>query len=128
MPRIASIDARALAPDVERFRYTSFQDEVYTTTTLVQITDDGGAVGLGAYDSDSYGDWDLSPLETLRTIVPRLVGADPDDHDAISALLSEDGTSPFPPPYGPRSTWPAGTSPRGAQSDRSTPGSVGTPR
>ena len=97
MPRIASIDARALAPDVERFRYTSFQDEVYTTTTLVQITDDGNAVGLGAYDSDSYGDWDRSPLETLRTILPRLVGADPDDHDAISTLLSEDGTSPFPP-------------------------------
>jgi L-alanine-DL-glutamate epimerase-like enolase superfamily enzyme len=97
LPRIASIEARALAPDVERFRYTSFQDEVYTTTTLVEITDDGGVVGLGAYDSDSYGDWDRSPLETLRTIVPRLVGTDPDDHDAISNLLSEGGTSPFAP-------------------------------
>lgn len=97
VPRIASIEVRALAPDVERFRYTSFQDEVYTTTTLVQITDDGGTVGLGAYDSDSYGDWDRSPLETLRTIVPRLVDADPDDHDSIATLLSEDGTSPFPP-------------------------------
>ena len=97
MPRIASIEVRALAPDVERFRYTSFEDEVYTTTTLVEITDDGGVVGLGAYDSDSYGDWDLGPLETLRTIVPRLVGADPDDHDAISTLLSEGGTSPFAP-------------------------------
>ncbi len=97
MPRIVSIDARALAPDVERFRYTSFQDEVYTTTTLVQITDDGGVVGLAAYDSDTYGDWDRSPLETLRTVVPRLVGADPDHHDAVFALLSEDGTSPFAP-------------------------------
>ncbi len=97
MPRIASIEVRALAPDVERFRYTSFQDEVYTTTTLVQITDDAGTVGLGAYDSDSYGDWDRSPLETLRTIVPRLMDVDPDDHDPIATLLSEDGTSPFPP-------------------------------
>jgi L-alanine-DL-glutamate epimerase-like enolase superfamily enzyme len=97
VPRIASIEVRALAPDVERFRYTSFQDEVYTTTTLVQITDDEGGAGLGAYDSDSFGDWDRGPLETLRTVVPRLVGVDPDDHDAIWALLSEDGTSPFAP-------------------------------
>ena len=83
MPEIAAIEVRAVAPDVERFRYTSFQDEAYTTTTLVQITDNTGTVGIGAYDSDSYGDWDRSPLETLRTIVPRLVGADPDDHDEI---------------------------------------------
>jgi L-alanine-DL-glutamate epimerase-like enolase superfamily enzyme len=97
VPRIAWIEVRALGPDVERFRYTSFQDEVYTTTTLVKVTDDGGTAGYGAYDSDSYGDWDRSPLETLRTIVPGLTGADPDDHDAIATMLSEDGTSPFPP-------------------------------
>ena len=36
---IRSIEVRALAPDVERFRYTAFQDEVFTTTTLVRIED-----------------------------------------------------------------------------------------
>ena len=97
MPSIASIEVRASAPDVERFRYTSTEDEVYTTTTLVRITDDAGTVGLGAYDSDSFGDWDRSPLETLRTIVPRLIGTDPDDVDSIQATLTEDGTSPFAP-------------------------------
>jgi L-alanine-DL-glutamate epimerase-like enolase superfamily enzyme len=97
VPEIHSIEVRALAPDVERFRYTSFEDEVYTTTTLVRVADDAGTVGMGAYDSDSYGDWDRAPLETLRTIVPRLEGADPDDHDAIQAVLTEDGTLPFPP-------------------------------
>ncbi len=97
MSKIRSIEVRALAPDVERFRYTAFQDEVFTTTTLVRIEDQDGASGIGAYDSDSYGDWDRAPLETLRTLVPTLVGMDALDHDAVAALLTEDGCSPFPP-------------------------------
>ena len=42
MVRIRSIEVRALAPDVERFRYTAFEPEVFTTTTLVRVTDDDG--------------------------------------------------------------------------------------
>jgi L-alanine-DL-glutamate epimerase-like enolase superfamily enzyme len=97
MATISSIEVRTLAPDVERFRYTAFQDEVVTTTTLVRIQDDGGVGGIGAYDSDSYGDHDRAPLETLRTLVPRLIGMDALDRDAVDALLTEDGTSPFAP-------------------------------
>ncbi len=85
MSKIASIEVRALAPDVERFRYTAIQDEVFTTTTLVSIEDQDGASGIGAYDSDSYGDWDRAPLETLRTLVPTLVAMDALDHDAVAA-------------------------------------------
>ena len=36
------------APDVDRFRYTARSDEVFTTTTLVRITDADGASGIGA--------------------------------------------------------------------------------
>ena len=97
MGLIAHVEARALGPEVARFRYTDRSDEVFTTTTLVRITDDSGAMGIGAYDSDSFGDHDRASLETLRTIVPRLVGLDADDRDHVSALLTEDGTSPFPP-------------------------------
>ncbi len=97
MGLIAHVDARAIAPDVDRFRYTDRSDEVFTTTTLVRITDDAGASGVGAYDSDSFGDHDRAPLETLRTIVPRLIGIDADDRERVAALLTEDGTSPFPP-------------------------------
>jgi L-alanine-DL-glutamate epimerase-like enolase superfamily enzyme len=97
VPTIADIEVRALAPDVERFRYTAFQDEVFTTTTLVRITDETGWVGFGAYDSDSFGDWDRAPLETLRTIAPRLVGVDTSDHERLQDMLTEDGTLPFAP-------------------------------
>jgi L-alanine-DL-glutamate epimerase-like enolase superfamily enzyme len=97
MGLIAHVDARALGPDVDRFRYTARSDEVFTTTTLVRITDDDGTTGIGAYDSDTFGDHDRAPLETLRTIVPRLIGLDAGDRDHVAAMLTEDGTSPFPP-------------------------------
>jgi L-alanine-DL-glutamate epimerase-like enolase superfamily enzyme len=97
MGLIAHVEARAIGPDVDRFRYTDRADEVFTTTTLVRITDDSGTTGVGAYDSDSFGGHDRAPIETLRTIVPRLIGLDADDRDGVAALLTEDGTSPFPP-------------------------------
>jgi L-alanine-DL-glutamate epimerase-like enolase superfamily enzyme len=97
MARIRSIEVRALAPQVERFRYTAFEPEVTTTTTLVRITDDDGRVGCGAYDSDSYGDWDRAPLETLRTTLPRLLGLDTAEVEAAEAVLTDDRTSPFAP-------------------------------
>jgi L-alanine-DL-glutamate epimerase-like enolase superfamily enzyme len=97
MGEIARVEARALAPDVDRFRYTARSDEVFTTTTLVRITDVDGTTGVGAYDSDSFGDHDRAPIETLRSIVPRLIGLDAEDRDLVAAMLTEDGTSPFPP-------------------------------
>jgi len=97
MGEIVRVEARALAPDVARFRYTARSDEVVTTTTLVRVTDTDGTTGVGAYDSDSFGDHDRAPIETLRPIVPRLIGLDAEDRDHVAALLTEDGTSPFPP-------------------------------
>lgn len=97
MANIVSAEAWALGPDVERFRYTSFSDEVFTTTTLLRLTDADGFWGIGAYDSDTFGMWDRMPLETLRPLLPRVVGRDAADREGMYAMVSEDGTSPFPP-------------------------------
>lgn len=97
MGLIEHVEVRAIAPEVDRFRYTARSDEVFTTTTLVRVTDAEGHAGIGAYDSDTFGAWDLAPLETLRTIVPRLIGVASDDRDHVANMLTEDGTSPFPP-------------------------------
>ena len=94
---ISRIEAWALGPEVERFRYTSLTDEVYTTTTLVRVTDSDGSSGIGAYDSDTFGMWDRAPIETLRPLLPRLMGMDAEDRDAVYAVVSDDDTSAFPP-------------------------------
>jgi L-alanine-DL-glutamate epimerase-like enolase superfamily enzyme len=97
MVEITRIEVRAIAPEVDRFRYTARSRDVFTTTTLVRISDGSGAIGVAAYDSDSFGSWDLSPLETLRTIVPRLIGIDAGDRELVRSIVTEDGTSPFAP-------------------------------
>ena len=64
-----------------------------------------GASGIGAYDSDSYGDWDRARSRRFARSSPRLVGMDPDDHD---------GDRPRCSPRTARSPVPA----RGAVDDR----------
>lgn len=40
---------------------------------------------------------DRAPIETLRPLLPRLLGRDAEDRDGAYAVVSEDDTSPFPP-------------------------------
>ncbi len=87
----------ALGPDLPRHAYTAHLPAPYTTSTLVKITDADGACGLGQFDSDSYGAFDLAPLETLRTLAPRLIGRDPLERVATWDELRDHGTAPDMP-------------------------------
>ena len=53
--------------------------------------------GLGQFDSDSYGAFDLAPLETLRTLAPRLIGRDPLERVATWDEIRDHGTAPDMP-------------------------------
>ncbi len=74
---IERIDVCAVGPDVDRLSWASGQDQQYGTLTIARLYDDSGFEGVGATPSYSAGRFDLSVLETLRTLAPRLVGADP---------------------------------------------------
>ncbi len=97
MAAIERVEVLAVAPDVRTFRYTAHEPPVTTTTTVVRVIDVDGAAGVGAYDSDTYGEADRAPLERLRSLIPRLVGRDADDREELAAMLTDGGTSPFPP-------------------------------
>jgi L-alanine-DL-glutamate epimerase-like enolase superfamily enzyme len=94
---IDHVEVFALGPDLPRHAYTAHLPAPYTTSTLVTITDAEGAHGLGQYDSDSYGAFDLAPLETLRTLVPRLIGRDPLERVATWDEIRDHGTAPDMP-------------------------------
>ena len=94
---IDRVEVLALGPDLPRHAYTAHLPAPYTTSTLVRITDADGAQGLGQFDSDSYGAFDLAPLETLRTLAPRLIGRDPLDRVATWDDLRDHGTAPDMP-------------------------------
>jgi L-alanine-DL-glutamate epimerase-like enolase superfamily enzyme len=97
MRNAASVDrveVLALGPDLPRHAYTGHLDAPFTTSTLVRITDADGAVGLGQFDGDSSGAFDLAPLETLRTLAPRLLGRAPDEREVVWDEIRDGGTAP----------------------------------
>jgi L-alanine-DL-glutamate epimerase-like enolase superfamily enzyme len=91
---IDRVEVLALGPDLPRRAYTGHLDPPFTTSTLVRVTDADGATGLGQFDGDSHGAFDLAPLETLRTLGPRLLGRTPDEREAIWDDLRDGGTAP----------------------------------
>ena len=94
---IDRVEVLALGPDLPRHAYTAHLPAPYTTSTLVRITDADGAQGLGQFDSDSYGAFDLAPLETLRTLAPRLLGRDPLERATTWDEIRDHGTAPDMP-------------------------------
>ena len=94
---IERVEVLALGPDLPRHAYTGRLPAPYTTSTLVTITDADGAHGLGQFDSDSYGAFDMAPLETLRTLAPLLVGRDPLERRATWDEIRDHGTAPDMP-------------------------------
>ena len=52
------------------------------------LTDDTGAVGVGAVESDTFGGHDLGPLEALRPVAPALIGHDPLRPAAVASLVA----------------------------------------
>ena len=80
---IQRIEARAIGPDVDRYSWASDLDQQYGTLTVVRVLDDSGIEGVGATPSYSTGRFDLSILETLRHLAPRVLGADPQQREAV---------------------------------------------
>lgn len=96
-PAIRRIAAAAVGPDIPRERYTEALDAPYTTTTIVWVEDAEGAVGMGGFDADSFGDFDLTGLEQVRTAARPLLGREADDRKAVFDAIRWHGVNPFPP-------------------------------
>ena len=89
MPAISKIDVIATAPPMPEVQFTDAKPPVLTTVTFVVLTDDTGATGTGAVESDSFGAFDLAPLESLRPVAPALLGRDPLRPSAVAALSAD---------------------------------------
>jgi L-alanine-DL-glutamate epimerase-like enolase superfamily enzyme len=89
MSVITGIEVVATGPAMPVVRYTDALPDVHTTVTFVAVTTDSGETGVGAVESDSFGAFDLGPLEALRCVVPALVGRDPYEPAEVAALAFE---------------------------------------
>ena len=88
MSAIVSVDVIATGPSMPDVRYTAALPSVFTTVTFVVITDESGHVGVAALESDSFGRFDLGPMEALRAMAPDLVGLNALAPSAVARLAA----------------------------------------
>lgn len=75
--QIDRIEVRVVGPEVQRFTWSHDLPEQYMTNTIVRIFTDQGVEGLaGVSNYTSYG-YDRYTAETLRHIIPALIGKNP---------------------------------------------------
>ena len=74
---IERVEVLAVGPEVEALRWASNLPAQNATLTIVRVFDEDGYEGVGATPSYSSDQWDLSMLESVRLLAPRIVGRDP---------------------------------------------------
>ena len=87
--KIDRVEVRVVAPDVLRFTWSHDLPEQFVTNTLVRIFTDDGAEGVGAVANYTSFDFERYTAETLRHMIPILIGEDPLDREGLwKKLLS----------------------------------------
>jgi L-alanine-DL-glutamate epimerase-like enolase superfamily enzyme len=80
---IERIEAWAVGPDVALQSWATGLAPQHATLTIVRVFDEDGTEGVGATPSYSTDRFDLAMLESLRQIVPRVIGRDPELREGI---------------------------------------------
>ncbi len=94
--RIESVEVRVVAPPVERFRWSDDLPEQYQTNTLIRIKTDEGVEGIGSvWNATSHG-FECYTAESLRHLIPVLLGRDPLQRDQLNWKLRP-RVFPLPP-------------------------------
>ena len=80
---IERVQVYAVGPDTERYTWSLDHTEQFVTSTIVRITTRGGVEGIGgAMSVNEYG-FTSAVAETMRHMLPKLVGAAVSDREAL---------------------------------------------
>ncbi len=85
--KIDRVEVRVVGPKVKRYTWSHDIPEQYMTNTIVRIFTDSGAEGLGAVANYTSFDYDRYTAETLRHLIPLLIGCDPFERETIQRRL-----------------------------------------
>ena len=75
--KIEDVEVRTVGPQVQRYSWSHDLPEQYMTNTLVRIRTDEGVEGLGAVSNYTSFSFDRYTAETLRHLIPLILGMDP---------------------------------------------------
>ena len=85
--KIDRVEVLAVAAKVQRFTWSYDIPEQHMTNTLVRIYTDDGVEGVGGVSNYTSFDFDRYTAETMRHMIPALVGQDPLQREQIWSLL-----------------------------------------
>ncbi|MFO0997368.1 MAG: mandelate racemase/muconate lactonizing enzyme family protein [Alphaproteobacteria bacterium] len=88
---IERVRVYTVGPNPPQFRWARDMKPQYVTLTLIRVTTRGGLEGIGAEMTYSGAGFDRSLAESLRLLVPSLVGARAVDRAAVRARVIHDG-------------------------------------
>ena len=74
---IDRVEVLAVAPEVQRFTWSHDLPVQHMTNTLVRISTDDGVEGVGGVSNYTSYDSDRYTAETMRHMIPALIGKDP---------------------------------------------------
>ncbi len=74
--QIERVEVMVVAPEVQRFTWSHDLDEQYMTNTIVRITTKDGHEGVGGVTNCTSYDFERYTCETLRHLIPAVIGRD----------------------------------------------------
>ena len=85
--KIDGVEVRVIGPSVRRYTWSYDLPQQYMTNTLVRIHTDEGVEGLAGISNYTSHDFDRYTAETIRHLIPDLLGMDPLQQEAIAHRL-----------------------------------------
>jgi len=85
--KIEYAEVLAIAPAADRLTWAHDLPGQFMTGTILRLVSDDGCEGVGGVCTYSATGFDRAAAESLRHLLPELVGADPLAHEAIMARL-----------------------------------------
>ena len=75
--QIERVEVRVVAPQVQRYTWSHDLPEQFMTNTIVRIITDEGVEGLAGVSNYTSFDFDRYTAETLKHLIPIIIGKDP---------------------------------------------------
>src|SRR3977135_33898 len=95
---IEHVSVYVVGPETERYTWAADMHSQYMTNTILRARTRSGLEGIAGVASFSEFGFDRSVGETLRHLLPHLVGAPPERRAAPWHQLSTSGIHRAPPP------------------------------
>jgi L-alanine-DL-glutamate epimerase-like enolase superfamily enzyme len=75
--KIDGVEVRVVAPQVKKYTWSHDLPQQYMTNTIIRIRTDEGVEGVAGVSNYTSHDFDRYTAETLRHLIPDLIGLDP---------------------------------------------------